>query len=35
MLRYIENEFKIHSYIINKTMIGIDTPKDYYKFINS
>ena len=33
MLRYIENNIKIRSYVINKTMIGIDTKKDYFNFL--
>ena len=33
VLRFIENDIKIQSYIINKTMIGIDTKKDYINFL--
>ena len=33
MLRFIENDIKIKSYVINKTMIGIDTKKDYINFL--
>ena len=33
MLRFIENDIKIKSFVINKTMIGIDTKKDYINFL--
>ena len=35
MLRFIENDIKIKSFVINKTMIGIDTKKDYINFKKS
>ena len=35
MLRFLENDIKIKSYVINKTMIGIDTKKDYLNFIKN
>lgn len=34
MLRFLENDIKIKSFLISKTMIGIDTEKDYTNFIN-
>ena len=33
MLRFIENDIKIKSFIISRTMIGIDTEQDYINFI--
>jgi 3-deoxy-manno-octulosonate cytidylyltransferase (CMP-KDO synthetase) len=35
MLRFIENDIKIKSYVINKTMIGIDTKQDYINFLKN
>lgn len=33
MLRFIENDIDIKSFIISRTMIGIDTEQDYINFI--
>ena len=35
MLRFIENDIKIKSFVINRTMIGIDTKKDYINFLKN
>lgn len=35
MLRFIDNDIKVKSYVINKTMIGIDTKKDYINFLKN
>ena len=35
MLRFIENDYKIKSFPIKKTMIGIDTKKDYINFLKN
>ena len=35
MLRFIENDIKIKYYPINKTMIGIDTKKDYINYLKN
>ena len=35
MLRYLENDIAIKAFLIKKTMIGIDTPKDYQKFLKN
>jgi len=35
MLRFLENDIKIKAFIINKTMIGIDTKSDYKNFLKS
>ena len=35
MLRFIENDYKIKSFPIKKTMIGIDTKKDYINYLKN
>ena len=35
MLRFLENDIKIKAFVINKTMIGIDTKSDYKNFLKS
>lgn len=35
MLRFIENDYKIKSFPIKKTMIGIDTKKDYTNYLKN